>query len=135
VSGLDGFNSLTNANCANQKRVFGEPATFMSKGGMKAMGESMRRGMVLVLSLWDDHEANMLWLDSDYPLELDPNSPGVKRGPCARDSGKPSDVEKNYPNSYVGYSNVKFGTLGSTVQFESDGITLKAESSLQSEVA
>ena len=56
------------------------------------MGESFKRGVVLVLSMWDDHEANMLWLDSDYPLDLDPNAPGVKRGPCARDSGKPYDV-------------------------------------------
>ena len=29
----------------------------------------MGRGMVLVMSLWDDHDANMLWLDSDYPLD------------------------------------------------------------------
>ena len=33
------------------------------------MGDSMARGQVLVLSLWDDHEAHMLWLDSDYPLD------------------------------------------------------------------
>ena len=56
------------------------------------MGASMKRGMVLVLSLWDDPQAFMLWLDSDYPLTLDPSKPGVKRGPCARDSGKPKDV-------------------------------------------
>ena len=31
------------------------------------MGESLARGHVLVMSLWDDHAANMLWLDSDYP--------------------------------------------------------------------
>ena len=54
ISGLGSYNSLTNTNCANQKRVFEEPPTFLSKGGMKAMGESMKRGMVLVLSLWDD---------------------------------------------------------------------------------
>lgn len=89
------------------------------------MGESFKRGMVLVLSLWDDHEANMLWLDSDYPLNLDPSKPGVKRGPCARDSGKPADVERNYPDATVSYSNIKFGNIGSTVQFEADGVTLK----------
>lgn len=32
----------------------------------------------------------MLWLDSDYPLNMDPSAPGVGRGPCSRDSGKPS---------------------------------------------
>jgi cellulose 1,4-beta-cellobiosidase len=92
---------------------------------MKSMGESMKRGMVLVLSLWDDHEAYMLWLDSDYPLDLDPSKPGVKRGPCARNSGKPWDVESQYPNASVEYFNIKFGTIGSTIQFESDGVTVK----------
>ena len=29
----------------------------------------MDRGHVLVMSLWDDHDVNMLWLDSDYPLD------------------------------------------------------------------
>lgn len=136
VSGLGSFNSLSNANCASQKRVFEEEPTFLNKGGMKAMGESLKRGMVLVLSLWDDHEANMLWLDSDYPLNLDPSKPGVKRGPCSRDSGKPADVERMYGNAHVGYSNVKFGTIGSTVKFEADGITLiQDEPSLKVEVA
>ena len=33
------------------------------------MSESMSRGMVLVMSLWDDHDARMLWLDSKYPVD------------------------------------------------------------------
>jgi cellulose 1,4-beta-cellobiosidase len=49
--------------------------------------------MVLVMSIWDDHEANMLWLDSDYPLDKDRNLPGIQRGSCATTSGKPTDVE------------------------------------------
>jgi len=28
------------------------------------MGEALNRGMVLTLSLWDDHTSYMLWLDS-----------------------------------------------------------------------
>lgn len=117
VSGLGQYNSISNTNCGNQKRVFGEPPTFIEKGGVKGMGEAFKRGMVLVMSLWDDHAANMLWLDGDYPLDKDPNAPGVKRGPCSRDSGKPSDVERQYPNASVAFKNVKFGTIGSTVQF------------------
>lgn len=117
VSGLGPYNSITNQNCANQKKVFVEPPTFADRGGLKTMGEAMKRGMVLVMSMWDDHEAYMLWLDSDYPLDKDPNSPGVKRGPCPRDSGKPWDVEKQYANSYVEYFNVKFGNIGTTIQF------------------
>jgi hypothetical protein len=41
------------------------------------MGEALKRGMVLVMSLWDDHEANMSWLDSNYPTDADPNTPGA----------------------------------------------------------
>ena len=70
--------------------------------------------MVLVLSIWDDHAANMLWLDSDYPLDRDPSTPGTSRGTCSRDSGKPTDVENSAPNSQVIYSNIKFGPIGST---------------------
>ena len=85
------------------------------------MGEAFKKGMVLVMSLWDDHEANMLWLDSDYPLEKDPNSPGVKRGPCSRESGKPDDVERQYGDATVSYSNIKFGHIGTTVKFDEEG--------------
>merc|ERR1719188_2829770 len=35
---------------------------------MKGMGESLDRGHVMIFSLWDDVEVNMLWLDSAYPL-------------------------------------------------------------------
>lgn len=89
------------------------------------MGTAMKNGMVLVLSIWDDHDANMLWLDSDYPLDKDPNASGVKRGPCARDSGKPWQVEKLYPNAAIQFMNIKFGMIDSTVQFEEDGVTVK----------
>jgi cellulose 1,4-beta-cellobiosidase len=41
------------------------------------MGEALRRGLVLVMSIWDDHDANMLWLDSDYPLNKPRTNPGV----------------------------------------------------------
>ena len=43
--------------------------------------------MVLALSLWDDHIAHMLWLDSNDPPTADPNKPGVARGPCPTDGG------------------------------------------------
>jgi len=36
---------------------------------MQTMGEALGRGMVLVMSIWDDHAAHMLWLDSDYPVD------------------------------------------------------------------
>lgn len=78
------------------------------------MGDSLRAGHVLALSIWDDYYAQMLWLDSAYPLDRDENEPGIKRGECPRDSGKPSDVEKNSPDATVTFSNIKVGDLDTT---------------------
>lgn len=114
IKGVSDFNSLTDSNCASQKTAFGDGNTFKDLGGMKVMGNAMKRGMVLVMSLWDDHAASMLWLDADYPVGGDPTKPGVKRGPCSNDSGKPVDVEKNQADAKVVYANIKFGDIGST---------------------
>jgi len=114
VEGVERTDSITEEMCEQSKAAFGDPNEFAAKGGMKAHGEAMGRGMVLVMSLWDDHDANMLWLDSNYPLDKDPSEPGVSRGPCSTDSGEPTDVENNNPNAHVTYSNIKFGTIGST---------------------
>jgi len=65
-----------------------------------------------VMSLWDDHYANMLWLDSTYPV--DSTDPGASRGPCSTDSGVPKDVESAQANSHVIFSDIKFGPIGST---------------------
>jgi cellulose 1,4-beta-cellobiosidase len=78
------------------------------------MGKGMDLGMVLVMSLWDDHYANMLWLDSSYPTDSDPEKPGVARGSCDTGSGVPADVESKSPNAQVKFSNIKFGPIGST---------------------
>lgn len=78
------------------------------------MGDAMSNGMVLVLSLWDDHYANELWLDSSYPNNATERKPGVKRGTCSKDSGTPSDVEENNADATVTFSNIKFGAINST---------------------
>ena len=82
---------------------------------MKATGDAMSRGLSLVLSIWDDNTANMLWLNSDSPLSKDRNLPGVQRGPCPRDSGKPDVVERDHPDANVVYYNIAFGAIGSTL--------------------
>lgn len=41
------------------------------------MGAAMDRGMVLTMSLWDDHQANCYWLDSTYPVGA--STPGAAR--------------------------------------------------------
>ncbi|KAJ4342704.1 Esterase/lipase/thioesterase [Didymella glomerata] len=113
ISGATG-NSITDSFCKNQKTAFGDNNSFATLGGLNGMGASLARGHVLVMSLWDDHAVNMLWLDSSYPTTADPSKPGVARGTCATTSGKPSDLETNSPNSSVVFSNIKFGPIGST---------------------
>lgn len=62
--------------------------------------------MVLVLNIYDNLDANLLWLDSVY-------HPGAT-GTCSQSSGVPKDVEKLYPNASVTFSNIRFGPIGST---------------------
>ncbi|POS71934.1 exoglucanase 1 [Diaporthe helianthi] len=114
VSGLTNYNSITPAMCSAQKAAFGDQDIFSQKGGLSGMNSALSKGMVLVMSLWDDHYANMLWLDSTYPVDADPSKPGVGRGTCATSSGTPSDVESKNADSTVIYSNIKFGPIGST---------------------
>merc|ERR1712046_142116 len=67
----------------------------------------LEKGVVLVMSLWDDHEANMLWLDSTYPK--DATTPGSERGTCAKTSGVPKDVESQQASAKVIFSDIKYG--------------------------
>jgi len=114
MDGIDSVDSITQEFCDQTKVAFGDVDDHAEHGGLKTMGESLDRGQVLVMSMWDDHDANMLWLDSNYPLDKDPSEPGVNRGPCPEDSGTPEDMESNYPDATVKYFNVKFGDIGST---------------------
>eukprot|EP00930_Biecheleria_cincta_P030083 TRINITY_DN2087_c0_g1_i3.p1 TRINITY_DN2087_c0_g1~~TRINITY_DN2087_c0_g1_i3.p1 ORF type:complete len:487 (+),score=82.88 TRINITY_DN2087_c0_g1_i3:91-1551(+) len=107
-------NSLTDEFCHDMKNAFGDIDDFNLKGGMKAMGEALDRGLVLVMSIWDDPLANMLWLDSDYPLNKKPSTPGVNRGPCKTDTGSPAYLRKKYPGASVRYSDIKIGAIGTT---------------------
>lgn len=103
--------------CEDVKGIFGDTNDFKKKGGMKKQSDALGRGMVLVMSLWDDHAANMLWLDSTYPT--DSTHLGAARGPCSTSSGDPDQVENESPNSYVRYSNFKVGDIGTTNPAES----------------
>ena len=112
LGGNKEYNSLSDEMCAAHKKVFGDTNDFKVKGGMAQMSKALDAGMVLVMSLWDDHAANMLWLDSTYPV--DKTSPGGPRGDCATTSGVPDQVEAQHPNAYVEYGNVRIGEIGST---------------------
>ena len=115
VPGIDStINSITKNFCDQQKAAFGDTTSFEDKGGLAGISQGMADGMVLVLSVWDDHAVNMLWLDSDYPTDADPTAPGVARGTCATDSGKPTDIETSEASASVTYSNIRFGDIGTT---------------------
>merc|ERR1712107_815048 len=60
---------------------------FAEKGGLGVVDKAFEQGVVLVMSLWDDHDGNMLWLDSAYPV--DSTDPGAARGSCATTSADP----------------------------------------------
>ncbi|KAG9049012.1 hypothetical protein FS837_011486 [Tulasnella sp. UAMH 9824] len=108
------FNSITSNYCDQQKAAFLDMFSFQDRGGLSSVGDALKRGMVLVLSIYDDRDANMLWLDGQYPPGADPSIPGVARGTCATTSGVPADVEAMFPTSSVTISNIKFGPIGST---------------------
>ncbi|KAJ7663161.1 cellobiohydrolaseI [Mycena polygramma] len=113
IPGVTG-NAISDEFCDAQKTAFGDTNTFSTKGGMATIGKAASAGMVLVMSIWDDHAADMLWLDAPYPPNASPSAPGVTRGTCSATSGAPTDVESQSPNAQVIYSNIKFGPLGST---------------------
>jgi cellulose 1,4-beta-cellobiosidase len=111
---MEPYDAITNDFCPEIKELFDDNNHHDELGGLQRMGDQMKNGMVLVMSLWDDHDANMLWLDSNYPLDKDPSIPGVNRGPCPEDSGVPEDVETNFPDSTVIFSKIRVGDLDST---------------------
>ncbi|CAE8725890.1 unnamed protein product [Polarella glacialis] len=78
----DAQDSITDGLCDAQKRAFGNVNSHQAKGGLRSMGEALRRGMVSSLSLWDDSATQMRWLDSNYPVGADPGRPEWHAGPA-----------------------------------------------------
>lgn len=110
--------TISDEFCAHWVADTKDGTNFLEKGGMQAVDDAFTAGSVLVLSLWDDHYANMLWLDSTYPIGS--NDVGAYRGPCASTTGVPADLEKDVPKSHVKFSDIKWGPIGSTVQVSDD---------------
>jgi cellulose 1,4-beta-cellobiosidase len=116
VGGKGSYSSLSTDYCTAEVDYFQDKTNFLGKGGMASMGDAFDKGVVLVMSIWDDHDVNMLWLDSTYPT--DGKQPGSHRGTCSTSSGKPTDVESTHASAKVTYSNIRFGDIGSTVSGE-----------------
>eukprot|EP00931_Biecheleriopsis_adriatica_P023066 TRINITY_DN1465_c0_g1_i6.p1 TRINITY_DN1465_c0_g1~~TRINITY_DN1465_c0_g1_i6.p1 ORF type:complete len:457 (-),score=96.83 TRINITY_DN1465_c0_g1_i6:264-1634(-) len=125
IRNVTGHNSITDDFCSAQKTAFSDIDHHKEKGGLKSMGEALKRGMVLSLSIWDDYSTQMRWLDSSFPADADRQSPGVARGPCKGDENHPDHVRAHFPDSYVAYSNIRYGPIGST--FSTSGRRLQSE--------
>ncbi|PSS05283.1 glycosyl hydrolase family 7 protein [Coniella lustricola] len=119
IAGTTAYNSLTSAYCTAQATAFDAEGSFAAKGGWAGISKALAAPMVLVLSLWDDYYADMLWLDSTYPVGS--TTPGSVRGSCSTSSGVPATIEASNPSSKVVYSNIKFGAINST--FSATGTT------------
>lgn len=123
IQGASKFDSITDDYCTAQKIAFQETNTFQKMGGLTAMGKSLSNGVVLVFKISNDHVANMLWLDSNYPTDKPTAQPGIARGTCPITSGKPTDVENPASNASVIFSNIKFGDIGTTYGTTPPGTT------------
>jgi len=110
--GLGNKNIETDETCAAQKTAFTDRNSFAEKGGMKTMGEALDRGMVLVISMWDDIAVSMNWLDS-Y-MDCDPSEPGCIRGPCDPKDGLPETLREAHPDAAYTVTNLRWGEFGST---------------------
>lgn len=109
--------TLSDDFCKSQNEKFGDYNHFKHHGGNKVMGESLKRGHVLAISLWDDVDVSMMWLDSWFPRNKDPTEPGVYRGPCeGGESSTPMYVRQKYPDNKVQYWDFAVGCLGCTTE-------------------
>ncbi len=70
------YSSLTDAYCDAQKMVFNDTNSYEEVGGNRAMGNAMDRGMVLTMSILDDPDTYVLWLDSNFPPDKSPSIGG-----------------------------------------------------------
>lgn len=57
VSGVSG-NAINTDFCEAEKKAFGDEDIFSRHGGMEGMSAALAQGMVLVMSLWDDHASS-----------------------------------------------------------------------------
>lgn len=108
------FTSTSDQFCDTIQSVFGGSGDFNKFGGMKSMGDSMRRGMVLVMSIWADSHDGMAWLDGDGSDQKGPPKLGSVRGSCKPGAGLPQNIKKMNPDAGVVFSSIKFGPIGST---------------------
>ena len=73
------------------------------------MDNAFRRGVVLLMSFWDDHDVYMQWLDRIIAQNsIQETSMKI---PCDRNGGDPYKIENKYPYSNVRFSNIRIGEI------------------------
>merc|ERR1719433_559351 len=114
ILGPDDSDDIDDAFCRAKKIAFGDVDDYMENGGSAAMGESLDRGHVMAISLWDDVEVNMLWLDSAFPLDKPATDLGVQRGDCpGGEQSTPEYLRANTPDGWVSFQSAFVGPIGS----------------------
>lgn len=95
------YDSITVDFC---KATIGHPggSSFSLHGGLDHMGDALGRGMVLVMGIWNDPADYQNWLDAG------------DAGPCNKKEGKPSLIKKNYPDTRITFSDMRWGDIGTT---------------------
>jgi cellulase len=84
---------------------------FIRLGGMEGMGQSLARGMVLVMSIWNSAGDFMSWLDGE----------STGNGPCNATAGDPAVIVEQTPDVSVTFSNIRWGDIGSTFNASASG--------------
>jgi cellulose 1,4-beta-cellobiosidase len=83
--------SLTSESIKKWKTLQKETNYFETYGGFASLTKSIKKGMAVVLSIWDDQSTNMAWLDSG------------DRGPCISNP----NVRQTNPDAFVIYKDIK----------------------------
>ena len=74
--GMQNWDSITDDMCEEQKVVFNDFNDHGEKGGLKTMGDSLARGHVLVMSMWDDQPGHIFLKRNQR------NNKWILKGPC-----------------------------------------------------
>jgi cellulose 1,4-beta-cellobiosidase len=79
------YNSVSDEFCIAQKKAFSHNDSFTEDSGFRQVRATLNKGQILMFWLWDDHDVNMLWMDSVYPTNS--SKAGSARGPCKTSLG------------------------------------------------
>ena len=95
--------NISDEMCADGVAETKDEANFLAMGGMATVGTVFKDGAVLVMSFWNDRDADMLWLGSFFLITVTDGAanPGMCRGSYPITSGRPTDVKENVLSLHV----------------------------------